>query len=89
MDLASKYMTIYVTNIPSYVSLSPCHCQAALTSYHTWVYPLRGLRNVLKYSAARKLLLLEYRKHRLGFIKWNENNHHGEMSFQEINILGR
>lgn len=48
---------------------------------------MRELRNILKYHAARKLLLLEYRKHRLEFIKWNENNHHGEMSFQEINLL--
>lgn len=50
---------------------------------------MRGLRNVLKYNAARKLLLLEDRKHMLGFVKQNENNHHGEMSFQEINLLER
>lgn len=30
---------------------------------------LRGLRNMLKYDAARKLLLLEYRKHVFRFIK--------------------
>lgn len=55
----------------------------------TWANAMKGQRNILKYNAARKILLLEYRKHMLGFIKWNEYNHHGEMSFQEINLLER
>lgn len=88
---ADKYSLLWLL-VP--IPLSSCSDQLPQREqepswFHPKVYPLRGLWDILKYNTVRKLLLLEYRKHRLGFIKWNENNHHGEMSFQEINFLGR
>lgn len=85
-----------MANIPSYGSLSPSHCQAALTCYHTGSRsPLGYIGLSLKRAEKRSWIqcgqevIIARRQKMLGFIKQNENNHHGEMSFQEINLLER
>lgn len=54
------------------------YCGASWLHGSIFEIHFRGRRNMLKYDAAWKLLLLEYRKYMFRFTKWNKNNHCGE-----------